>query len=131
MTPGTSKKHRALPKYVHQTPSGKYRVVIRGSGEASVDHLGTFDTVGQAVDSVMGAVGESTPKTRISRNAVEVLKALSMPFEDWVPADLAHLITFRKENGHFRSAPGPLYLIAILGKEDGIHHHRQIRLTNL
>jgi hypothetical protein len=112
-------KLAVLPKYVHQTPSGKFRVVLRAPGASHVQHLGTFDSVGLAAASVERCVGEApTVNTRPSRNTIRVLKALSVPFQDWVPADLANLIDFRKANGHFRSAPGPLYLMAVVGKED-------------
>ncbi len=30
---------------------------------------------------------------------------------------MAHQVTFRKEDGYFARAPGPLYCIAVLGKE--------------
>ena len=112
-------KKRALPKYVHQTDSGKFRVVLRAPAESHVQQLGTFDTVGLAAQSVERALGETpTVSAHATMKTVKVLKALSMPFQDWVPADLANIIKFRKANYHFRSAPGPLYLMAVVGKED-------------
>jgi len=114
-----NQKKRTLPKYVHQTNSGKFRVVLRAPGESHVQQLGTFDTVGLAAQSVERALGDMpTVTAHATMNSVKLLKALSMPFQDWVPADLANIIEFRKANYHFRSAPGPLYLMAVVGKED-------------
>ena len=46
------------------------------------------------------------------------IKALSQIFSDWVPGDIAHMIKFRRDNPDFGAFGGPLYILAILGKED-------------
>ena len=37
--------------------------------------------------------------------------------QDWMPGDTLHSITFRKKHGEFANSVGPLYTIALLGKE--------------
>ena len=37
--------------------------------------------------------------------------------EDWLPADLADAVQFRKNNKEMAAAGGPVYVLAMLGKE--------------
>ena len=37
--------------------------------------------------------------------------------EDWLPADLADAVQFRKNNKEMAAAGGPIYVLAMLGKE--------------
>ena len=49
--------------------------------------------------------------------AIRRFKALKKIWRNWLPADAAHQVAFRKEDAVFARAPGPLYCIAVLGKE--------------
>ena len=58
---------------------------------------------------------------KLNANKIETIKAFSKIFSDWVPADISHMIKFRNDNADFGACGGPLYILAILGKEDCLH----------
>ena len=49
--------------------------------------------------------------------AAKRFRSAKATFESWRPADIKNLIEVRKKHTLFCIAPGPLYLIALLGKE--------------
>ena len=43
--------------------------------------------------------------------------AIGMMWQDWFPADITDLVSFRKKHPVFARSPGPCYCFAVLGKE--------------
>ena len=39
-------------------------------------------------------------------------------FQDWAPADIEHSIKFHQTHLDFVRAPGPVYVLALMAKED-------------
>ena len=108
------------------TTNPRYRNVYVNGGafEARTPegaYLGRFSTEVAAVQA-LGAEGHcAAKKGRSQRETAEVairrFEAFETVWRNWLPADMAHQVTFRKEDGCFARAPGPLYCIAVLGKE--------------
>lgn len=95
---------------VHKSSGGKWWVRVNN------EYRGTFDNEAEAI-KVAGQRGRKR-KRAISHDMMATTRALCTCFEDWIPADIEHLIAFRKAHPQFALLSGPLYLLAVLGKED-------------
>lgn len=97
---------------VHQT-NGRWWVRVAG------DYRGCFPSEVDAMQAASAAGSQGQKRKRaLSQDMVATIREVCTSFHDWVPADIEHLIEFRKENPRFALLSGPLYLLVAVGKED-------------
>ena len=110
----TTKQAPAMVRGVYQARGGKFEVRVGGA------YRGRFESATSASRNVAKIVGArprlSKKVSRVGLAAKRFAAAKEM-FKTWRPADMKDLIEVRKKHALFCIAPGPLYVIAILGKE--------------
>ena len=111
------KRRRQAPTMasgVYLTASGKFEV--RSDGQCQ----GRFDTAELATKSLAKIEGARPPASKKAGRvdlARKRFAAAKQTFKTWRPSDMQDLSAVRKEETLFCIAPGPLYVIAIIGKE--------------
>ena len=103
-----------MSRGIYTTRSGKFEVRTEGQ------YCGRFDSATSAKRRLTEIVGVrpclSTKVDRVEL-AVKRFASAKATFKTWRPADLKDLIEVRKNHALFCSTPGPLYMLAIAGKE--------------
>ena len=100
---------------VYGVRGGKFELRLGGQ------YRGRFDSVASASKHAARIAGAK--KTCLSRKvdrvelAAKRFASAKETFKTWRPADMKDLIEVRKKNALFCIAPGPLYMLAIVGKE--------------
>ena len=110
----TPHKAPAMVRGVYKARGGKFEV--RSGGQ----YHGRFDTAGAASKNLAKIAGErpcASKKADRVELAAKRFRSAKATFRTWRPADLKDLIEVRRKHPLFCIAPGPLYLIAVVGKE--------------
>ena len=100
---------------VYKARDGKFEA--RSSGG---QYVGRFDTAEDASKTLAGIAGAppcASKKADRLRLAAMRFSSAKEAFKTWRPADMKDLIEVRKKEPLFCIAPGPLYMIAVIGKE--------------
>ena len=111
----TTQQAPPMVRCVYGTRSGKFEVRVGGK------YRGRFDSATSASKHAAKIAGAK--KTCLSKKVDRVKLAAKRfasakeTFKTWRPADMKDLIEVRKKNALFCIAPGPLYMLAIVGKE--------------
>lgn len=114
---------------VRPTPGGVYfnygRFEVRRNGE----YHGRYETAKKAALK-LAVIAQHRPATKVEARSCNKkrFKELKRIFKNWRPADITDLIQTRKKQELFCLAPGPLYVLAIMGKE-GPWRAAIVRLT--
>ena len=110
----TPQKTPAMVRGIYKRACGKWEVRSRGK------YCGRFDTVQNATKILAGIAG-APPRASKKADRVELaakrFRSAKGTFKTWRPADMKDLIEVRKKEPLFCIAPGPLYMIAVVGKE--------------
>lgn len=110
----TTQQAPAMVRGVYGARGGKFEVRLHGQ------YRGRFESAASASKHAAKIVGA---KTCLSRKvdrvelAAKRFASAKETFKTWRPADMKDLIELRKTNALFCIAPGPLYILAIVGKE--------------
>ena len=107
-------KAPAMVRGVYLIASGKFEVRLDGQ------YHGRFETAefaSKTLVEIAGARPRASKKVDRVELAAKRFATAKGTFETWRPADLKDLIEVRKKETLFCIAPGPLYMIAIIGKE--------------
>ena len=110
----TTKQGPAMVRGVYEVRGGKFEVRLDGQ------YRGRFDSATSASRNLTKIAG-ARPCLSKKANRVELaakrFAATKETFKTWRPADMKDLIQVRKKHVLFCIAPGPLYMLAIVGKE--------------
>ena len=110
----TTPRAAVMVKGIYPAHGGKFEVRSGGKYHGRFD---TVETASKNLTKLEGAHPRASKKVDRVELAAKRFISAKATFESWRPADIKALIEARKKHTLFCIAPGPLYIIALLGKD--------------
>ena len=112
---GKHEEHQALAlKGVYKTAGGRFEA------RAGKRYLGRFNNLASACKEIAKKTGAHPGLSKMQvrvKFAAKCFASAKKTFKTWRPADIKNLIEVRKNHPLFCITPGPLYMLAVAGKE--------------